>query len=77
MASRPGASTLITSAPRSASIRPQIGPDTICDRSRTRTPCSGARRLVVVGGGTRRGSTAGGSGEGGSVSVGSGVGIAG
>src|SRR5947207_5327839 len=33
-------STLITSAPRSASIRPQEGPITMCANSTTRTPSS-------------------------------------
>src|SRR3954471_8047468 len=33
-------STLITSAPRSASVRPQVGPITMCANSTTRTPSS-------------------------------------
>src|SRR2546421_7612040 len=49
-------STLITSAPRSASIRPQEGPITMCANSTTRTPSSsgtesfgqaGERRMAV------------------------------
>ena len=36
-----GGSTFTTSAPRSASTRPQIGPDTTWERSSTRTPSSG------------------------------------
>ena len=36
-----GGSTLITSAPRSASTRPQIGPEKIRVRSTTRMPSSG------------------------------------
>ena len=39
---RRGASILMTSAPRSASTRPHKGPAITCDRSRTRTPASGA-----------------------------------
>src|SRR5688572_2368999 len=35
-------STLITSAPRSASTRPQDGPITMCANSTTRTPSSGS-----------------------------------
>ena len=37
-----GDSILMTSAPRSASTRPHNGPAITCDRSRTRTPASGA-----------------------------------
>src|SRR6266852_2230141 len=51
-------STLITSAPRSASTRPQDGPITMCANSTTRTPSSGStesfwqaghRRMAVHG----------------------------
>src|SRR3954470_18514270 len=41
MTSPPGGSNFTTSAPRSASMRPQIGPETTCDRSRTEIPSSG------------------------------------
>ena len=42
VSSPPGTrSTLITSAPRSASIRPQVGPAMICASSKTFTPASG------------------------------------
>src|SRR4051812_36281763 len=37
-------STLITSAPRSASTRPQEGPITMCANSTTRTPSSGSTK---------------------------------
>src|ERR1044071_2677880 len=37
-----GGSTLITSAPRSASTSPQEGPITMCANSTTRTPSSGS-----------------------------------
>src|SRR5690606_12783053 len=39
-------SILITSAPRSASTSPQVGPMTIWVNSTTRSPVSGRRRLV-------------------------------
>jgi hypothetical protein len=39
--------TFMTSAPMSASICVPIGPDTICDRSRTRYPCSGPAQTAV------------------------------
>src|SRR5947207_3673884 len=51
-------STLITSAPRSASTSPQEGPMTMCANSTTRTPSSGStesfgqagdRRMAVDG----------------------------
>ena len=41
MMSPSAGSTFTTSAPRSASMRPQIGPETTCERSSTRTPSSG------------------------------------
>ena len=42
VSSPPGTrSTLITSAPRSASIMPQVGPAMICASSNTFTPASG------------------------------------
>ena len=39
--SPPNASTLMTSAPWSASMAPAIGPENIAEKSATRTPCSG------------------------------------
>src|SRR5262245_33905064 len=41
-----GGSTLITSAPRSASTRPQEGPITMCANSTTRTPSSGSMKSL-------------------------------
>ncbi len=40
-------STLMTSAPMSASIMPQIGPDMMCESSMTRMPLSGPLDLAV------------------------------
>src|SRR2546429_3268637 len=50
--SPPGGSTLITSAPRSARIMPQVGPMTMCVNSMTRTPSrgSGCAALSVMPG---------------------------
>src|SRR5207253_38660 len=45
--SPPGGSTLMTSAPRSARIMPQVGPITICVNSTTRTPASGKEECSV------------------------------
>ena len=56
--SPPGGSTLITSAPRSARIIPQVGPMTMCVNSTTRMPCSGS-----VGLSGSRGPPPGGSGR--------------
>ena len=51
MTSPSGGSSFTTSAPRSASMRPQIGPDTTCERSSTRIPWSGrpSSDPVIVG----------------------------
>src|SRR5436305_1839656 len=49
VASPSGGSTLITSAPRSASIRPHSGPETTRDTSTTRVPESGAAPSVTIG----------------------------
>ena len=43
-----GASTLITSAPMSASRRVQCGPAMVVEKSRTRTPCSGLLFASVI-----------------------------
>src|SRR5574343_379425 len=44
-----GGSTLITSAPRSASTRPQAGPMTMWLNSTTRRPSSGSGRVWLMG----------------------------
>ena len=45
---RPGCSTLITSAPRSPSTMPQVGPANTRERSSTRTPSSGRWEVMSV-----------------------------
>src|SRR5258708_17534793 len=49
MRSPSGDSTLITSAPMSASRRLQCGPAMVVEKSRTRTPCSGRGFASVIG----------------------------